>query len=60
MKNLQIKKTYSVNGVEYESKEEAQMAMAKQFLEDEISLGADNVINKASDVIKALRIVTSV
>jgi hypothetical protein len=60
MKNLQIKKTYSVNGVEYESKEEAQMAMAKQFLEDEISLGADNVINKAADVIKALRIVTSV
>jgi hypothetical protein len=59
MKNLTIKKTYSVNGVDFESKEEAQVAMAKLVLETEIPKGTQSVINNAAEIISALRIITS-
>ena len=59
MKNLQIKKTYSVNGVDYETKEEAQVAMAKLVLETEIPKGPQSVIDNAAEIISALRIITS-
>jgi hypothetical protein len=59
MKNLTIKKTYSVNGVDFETKEEAQIAMAKSILDTEITKGFQNVIDKAPEIISALRIITN-
>ena len=59
MKNLTIKKTYSVNGVDFDTKEEAQIAMAKLVLDTEIPKGFQNVIDKAPEIISALRIITS-
>jgi hypothetical protein len=59
MKNLTIKKTYSVNGVDFETKEEAQMAMAKLVIDTEIPKGFQNVIDKAPEIISALRIITN-
>ena len=59
MKNLQIKKTYNVNGVEYETKEEAVIALSQEILNTEIPKGVQNVIDKAPEIIRALRIVTT-
>ena len=56
MANLEIKKTYTVGGVNYESKEEALRAMAMEVLNTEIPKGFDNVIQNASEIIKALRV----
>ena len=56
MKNLEIKKTFSVNGKEYSSKEEAMKALALEVLNTEIPLGVDNVIEKASQIIQALKV----
>jgi hypothetical protein len=58
MKNLTIKKTYSVNGIEFETKEAARVALARQILDTEIALGVENVINKAPEIISALKIVS--
>ena len=58
MKNLTIKKTYSVNGIEFETKEAARVALARQILDTEIALGVDNVISKAAEIISALKIVS--
>ena len=58
MKNLQIKKTYFINGVEYETKEEAIRASQMDLLNIEIAKGMQNVINKAPEIIRALRIVS--
>jgi hypothetical protein len=58
MKNLQIKKTYSINGVEYETKEEAIRASQMEVLNTEIAKGVQNVIDKAPEIIRALRIVS--
>jgi hypothetical protein len=58
MKNLTIKKTYSVNGVEFDTKEAARVALAKQILDTEIALGVENVIAKAPEIISALKIVS--
>lgn len=56
MANLEIKKTYSVGGVNYESKEEAMRAMAMEVLNTEIPKGFDNVVANASQIIKALKV----
>ena len=56
MANLEVKKTYTVGGVNYESKEEALRAMAMEVLNTEIPKGFDNVIQNASEIIKALRV----
>jgi hypothetical protein len=58
MKNLQIKKTYSINGVDYDTKEEAIRASQIEVLNTEISKGVQNVIDKAPEIIRALRIVS--
>ena len=56
MKNLEIKKTFSVNGKEYSSKEEAMKALALEVLNTEIPLGVNNVIEKAPQIIQALKV----
>jgi len=56
MKNLEIKKTFSVNGKEYGSKEEAMKALAREVLNTEIPQGVQNVIEKASQIIQALKV----
>lgn len=56
MVNLEVKKTYSVGGVNYESKDEAMRAMAMEVLNTEISKGFDNVVANASQIIKALKV----
>jgi len=55
--NLQITKTFKVGDKEYNSKEEAMAALAMEVLEKEVSLGVDNVISKASEIISALRVI---
>jgi hypothetical protein len=55
--NLQITKTFKVGDKEYSSKEEAMAALAMEVLEKEVSLGVDNVISKASEIISALRVI---
>ena len=57
MKNLEIKKTFSVNGKEYGSKEEAVKALALEVLETEIPKGVENVIQNAAQIIQALKVV---
>ena len=57
MKNLEIKKTFSVNGKEFNSKEDAMKALAMEVLNTEIPLGVDNVIEKAPQIIQALKVV---
>ena len=56
MKNLEIKKTFSVNGKEYESKEEAMKALALEVLNTEIPKGVQNVIENAVQIIQALKV----
>lgn len=55
MSNLEVKKTYSVGGVNYENKDEAMRALAMEVLYNEIPKGYDNVIAKAPEIIKALK-----
>ena len=55
--NLEITKTFRVGDKEYNSKEEAMKALAMEVLEREISLGVDNVVSKASEIIQALRVI---
>jgi hypothetical protein len=55
--NLQITKTFKVGDKEYTSKDEAMKALALEVLEKEVSLGVDNVISKASEIIQALRVI---
>ena len=57
MKNLEIKKTFSVNGKEYGSKEDAMKALAMEVLNTEIPKGVDNVIENAVQIIQALKVV---
>ena len=56
MKNLEIKKTFSVNGKEYESKEEAMKALAMEVLNTEIPKGVESVIENAASIIGALKV----
>ena len=57
MKNLEIKKTFSVNGKEFNSKEEAMKALAMEVLNTEIPKGVSNVIQNAASIIQALKVV---
>ena len=56
MKNLEIKKTFSVNGKEFNSKEEAMKALALEVLNTEIPKGVENVIINAVQIIQALKV----
>ena len=55
--NLEIKKSFKIGDKEYNSKEEAMVALATEVLEREVALGVDNVISKATEIIQALRII---
>ena len=57
MKNLEIKKTFSVNGKEYSSKEDAMKALAIEVLNTEIPKGVSNVIENAAQIIQALKVI---
>ena len=56
--NLQIKKTYSVDGVEYTDKKQAETVAAKKMLQSLVEQGVDAVIENYVDFIKALRILS--
>lgn len=55
--NLEVKRTYSVNGVQYDSKEAAQMAFAIDVLSTVVPGGVEEVLKNAEDVIEALKII---
>ena len=55
--NLQITKTFRVGDKEYSSKEEAMKALAREVLDTEIPKGVENVIEKAAQIIQALKVV---
>jgi len=57
MKNLEIKKTFSVNGKEYNSKDEAMKALAREVLDTEIPKGVESIIENAASIIQALKVV---
>jgi hypothetical protein len=55
--NLEIKKTFNVGGVEYNSKDEAMKALALEILTSTVEKGIEEVIQNSGEVIKALRII---
>ena len=57
--NLEIKRSYTVDGIEYDTKEAAKSALAMGILNTHIPLGVDAVISNADDIVKALRIITN-
>ena len=57
--NLEIKRSYTVDGVEYNTKEEAKTALAMTILNTHIPAGVEEVIKNADDIVKAIRIVTN-
>jgi hypothetical protein len=57
--NLEIKRTYTVDGVEYDTKEAAKSALAMSILNTHIPLGIDAVLANADDIVKALKVVTN-
>ena len=59
MKNLEIKKTYNVNGKEYSSKEEAVKSIALAELSKIVESGVDSVIENSTDFLRLLRTVSS-
>ena len=52
-----VTKTFRFDGKDYASRQEAEMALAMKVLETEIPLGIENIIEKASEIVKALRII---
>jgi len=56
MKNLEIKKTFSVNGKEYDCKESAMKAIAREVLNTEIPKGVESIIENAAQIIQALKV----
>jgi hypothetical protein len=59
MKNLQIKKTFSVNGKEFNSKEEALKSLALEELSKIVEGGVQNVLNNSTDFLRLLRTLSS-
>jgi hypothetical protein len=57
--NLEIKRSYTVDGVEYDTKEAAKSALAMSILNTHIPAGIDSVIANADDIVKALKVVTN-
>jgi hypothetical protein len=55
--NLEIKKTFNIGGIEYNSKEEAMKALAMEILTSTVEKGIEEVIQNSGEVIKALRII---
>jgi cell division ATPase FtsA len=59
MKNLEIKKTFSVNGKEFNSKEEAVKSIALAELSKIVEGGVSSVLENSTDFLRLLRIVSS-
>ena len=57
--NLEIKRSYTVDGVEYDTKEAAKSALAMSILNTHIPAGIDAVLANADDIVKALKVVTN-
>jgi hypothetical protein len=57
--NLEIKRSYTVDGVEYDTKEAAKSALAMSILNTHIPNGIDAVLANADDIVKAIKIVTN-
>ena len=59
MKNLEIKKTYNVNGKEYSSKEEALKSIALEEISKIVEGGVDSVLENSIDFLRLLRTLSS-
>jgi hypothetical protein len=59
MKNLQIKKTYSINGIEFNTKEEALKSQASKIVEKMVALGVDEIIKNHVEFTEALRVLST-
>jgi hypothetical protein len=59
MKNLEIKKTYNVNGKEFNSKEEAIKSLAIEELTKIVEGGVDSVLENSTDFLRLLRTISS-
>ena len=59
MKNLEIKKTYNVNGKEFNSKEEAVKSIALAELSKIVEGGVESVLQNSTDFLRLLRTVSS-
>jgi hypothetical protein len=59
MKNLQIKKTYSIDGVEFNTKEEALKSQASKVVERMVALGVEEIIKNHAEFTEALRVLST-
>ena len=59
MKNLEIKKTYSINGKEFNSKEEDVKSIALAELSKIVEGGVDSVLENSTDFLRLLRTLSS-
>ena len=59
MKNLEIKKTYNVNGKEYSSKEEAVKSIALDEITKIVEGGVEAVLENSTDFLRLLRTLSS-
>ena len=59
MKNLEIKKTYSINGKEFNSKEEAVKSIALDEITKIVEGGVDSVLENSVDFLRLLRTLSS-
>jgi hypothetical protein len=59
MKNLQIKKTYSIDGIEYSTKEEALKSQASKIVEKFVALGVEEIIKNHVEFTEALRVLST-
>jgi hypothetical protein len=59
MKNLQIKKTYSIDGVEFNTKEEALKSQASKIVEKFVALGVEEILKNHVEFSEALRVLST-
>jgi hypothetical protein len=59
MKNLQIKKTYSIDGIEFNTKEEALKSQASKVVEKFVALGVEEIIKNQIEFTEALRVLST-
>jgi hypothetical protein len=59
MKNLQIKKTYSIDGVEFNTKEEALKSQASKIVEKFVALGVEEILKNHVEFSEALRVLSA-
>ena len=59
MKNLEIKKVFSIDGIEYDSKESAIVALATSTLTKLVGEGVEAVILNSEEFISALKVLST-